>query len=120
MVGCIRAVSSRMFIYTPFSISLLENGGKGVDPDFQISIFGYLWHNLPMLGYCVVFVALMLILYKPKKVINGKAYFEEQYAALGPISLKEKKAAILLIILIVYLMTNPWHCLLYTSDAADE
>ncbi len=109
MVGCISAVSSRMFIYTPFSISLLENGGKGVDPDFQISIFGYLWHNLPMLGYCVVFVALMLILYKPKKVINGKAYFEEQYAALGPISLKEKKAAILLIILIVYLMTNPWH-----------
>lgn len=109
MAGCMSAVSSRMFIYTPFSISLLENGGKDVDPTFQISIFGYLWHNLPMLGYCFLFVAFMLFLYKPKKNRNSKDYFLEQYQSLGPVSIIEKKAAVLLILLIVYLMTNPLH-----------
>lgn len=109
MVGCISAVSSRMFIYTPFSISLLENGGRSVDPAFNIGIFNFLWHNLPMLLYCVIFVAAILFFYKPKQTLNGQAYFTQQYVEMGSIALPEKKAAVMLILLIVYLFTNPIH-----------
>ena len=68
-----------------------------------------LYHNLiffPMIFVMLFFVGKM---FKPKTPMQDIGYFKEKYESLGKTTLEEKKAAVLLCILVILLITNSYH-----------
>ena len=108
LAGMVGMITVGHFIYTPASIGVLlggvsENVAKPGYVDFflQNAIFIPL---LFLLGFMITKVM------KPEKEIsNGKEFFKQQHAAMGKMSKEEIKISVLLIILMVALITEPWH-----------
>lgn len=59
--------------------------------------------------YFVVVIVLLEKMCRPKEGLNGKNYFTEAYQKLGKMTLSEKKAALVCLILLVFLMTGKLH-----------
>jgi len=108
--GCISTISTTPLVYKPAFMGLALGGARTVVPDLGVSWLGYLWHNIPNLAFCIILVFLSFIVFRPNtEGINGKTYFEEEYAKLGKISSKEKKAFAITILLFVFLLTTSIH-----------
>lgn len=109
MAAITGGVSSRMFLYTPFSIGLMENGGRTIDPNFSINLLMFTVHNIPMLFYSILFILMLFIIFRPKTDSSSREYFTNAYSKLGALSTAEKKAGGILILLIVYVLSSPLH-----------
>lgn len=48
-------------------------------------------------------------IFKPDRPLNGKKYFQEQYALLGKMTIEEKKGAVACLLLLVALLTLDYH-----------
>ena len=61
----------------------------------------------------IIFLVVMFIVLermcRPKTPLNGKAFFEEEYAKLGKIKREEKLALFICIALLVFLLTSKFH-----------
>ena len=95
------ATQANAYLYSPISISLIQSGISGVLPDYKVSAAELIMHNLPVF----IFSALLLwgfMKYIGKKstrvlnVENQRAYFKNELAKMGPVTLVEKKALIVL------------------------
>lgn len=111
MVGMLGASTVRMFIYYPLSVGTILGSTASFDPTFTFGIYDLVKYNIPVVLYCVFFVWLMLFLGKTKHsaVSGGKAYFEAEYAKMGPMSGAEKKGAALLALLMGMILASPIH-----------
>lgn len=111
MSGMLAASTVRMFIFSPVTVGLCVTGAQTVDPTFDINIVNLTVANLPVLLYCMLFIFLMTVVCKTKhsSFSGGKTYFDQEYAKLGKMSSREKKAAVVLALLIVYIFTQPLH-----------
>ena len=89
---------------------MLQAGAGSVVEGYTIVWYAFLLRNLPTALYLIVFVFLLTKIYKTKDsdVENCKEHFIEQYKEMGPISIKEKKAAIMLAILMLLLLSSPF------------
>lgn len=109
MAGYIAASAPRLGLYTgggeiTLGLQLLDSVGV------PLSWFEYLAQSyLPNLVYCVLSVVVLLVVMRPKTKVNARAYVEEQYAELGPMSWREKKATVLFAILTILMMTDKYH-----------
>lgn len=109
MAGYIAASAPRLGLYTgggeiTLGLQLLESAGV------HLSWFEYLGQSyLPNLVYCGLSLAVLLLVMRPKTAANAKEYVESQYAAMGPMSLREKKATCLFILLTILMMTDKYH-----------
>lgn len=97
--------------YTPPFVGAMTVSARTVQPDFNIDVYHLFFHNFPVLIFCAIFVWLMLFFGKTKSsdIGGGKEFFNNEYKKLGPISLKEKKASILLIIIMAFILLSPIH-----------
>ena len=111
MSGMLAASTVRMFIYSPVTVGLCTTGAQTVDPSFTISIIDLTIANLPVLVYCILFLWLMMFFGKTKhsNLNGGKEYYDAEYAKMGKTSLDEKKSAVVLVLLIIYIFTQPLH-----------
>lgn len=111
MSGLVGTMTSRQFIYSPQTVGLIETGVRTIFPDFSIPWYQYMFQMLPMLGACflILFVWAKLFHLKSIKVEGGKTYCQQEYAKLGKMSLPEKKAAFVLVLLIIFLLSAPLH-----------
>lgn len=109
MAAITGGVSSRMFLYTPFSIGLMENGGRTIEPNFSINLLMFTVHNIPMLFYSLLFILMLFIIFRPKTDSSSREYFTNAYSKLGALSTAEKKAGCILILLIIYVLSSPLH-----------
>ncbi len=66
-------------------------------------------HNLIFIPYCFLMAFVVTKLFKPDVSFQGKDYFEQEYHALGKIDFMEKKAAVLTILLAIFLVTDSLH-----------
>lgn len=109
MLGGEGAPSS--FMYNPGYLALAEAGIQQVVPDFVAVWYEMLIYNGVILVFFLLFLWLLSKFYKTKSIqlAGGKEYFQTQYEGLSPISSKEKKACIVLALLVIYLFTSPWH-----------
>lgn len=110
MASAAGVLSSRFFVYAPSVILMLQAGAGSVVEGYTIVWYEFLLRNLPTALYLIVFVFLLTKIYKTKDsdVENCKEHFIEQYKEMGPISIKEKKAAIMLAILMLLLLSSPF------------
>jgi di/tricarboxylate transporter len=111
MVGSIGVTSCMEFVYNPLMMSLMTQGVNFVLPDFQVFWYNQLLISAPVIVFYFIFIFVLTRLYKTKniQIAGGKEYFETEYKALGQMSVAEKKAAIMLLALMIYLLTNPIH-----------
>ena len=110
IVGQIVSTTALNWIYNPVTVSVWSAGVQMVVPDFQLQWWSLLVYNLPLILINILCIPIFIKLYKPTRLLKGgQEYFEEEYAKLGPVTAKEKKAIILTILLFAYIFTQPLH-----------
>lgn len=111
MMGAMGALTVKVFIFNPVYVSLAETGARELVSDFTIAWHHQLIYNFPALVMALIYIWLITKLYKTKniKFAGGKAYFESEYAKLGPMNLAEKKSILILIALMAFILTSPLH-----------
>lgn len=107
--GCISTISTTPLVYKPAFMGLALGGARTVMPELGVSWFGYFWHNIPNIFFCILLIFLSFVVFRPKCAVDGTAYFRTEYAKLGKISPKETKAFALTIILLIFLLTTNLH-----------
>lgn len=107
-------IQSGAYIYSPISVSLIEMGVKGVLPDFTLSWMGLIAHNTP------VFLFSMLLLWAAMKYVSKRSkreidvqkqriYFQGELDKLGTMPSAEKKAAVIFVLMVLYMLLTPIH-----------
>ena len=105
--GTIGATGCTVCLFYPGYFSIMEESIREFIPDFTMTMTSSFKYNGWFVLWSVLLIFIMMKIYRIRneKINIRKEYFEEQYAALGPISAKEKKAIALIVLLLVYLMT---------------
>ena len=109
LAGTVGSITASCFIPAPATIAMLTTGARVVDGSFAMNYGSYIWHNLPYILFALGFFVFIFKLYKPKVETNGKAYFEDAYQKLGPVSTAEKKCAAIAVVLVIFLLTGSLH-----------
>lgn len=109
MLGGEGAPSS--FMYNPGYLGLAEEGIRQVVPGFFAKWYEMLIYNGPILLFFILFLFILAKVFNTKSIEleGGKEYFRNKYKSLGPVSTNEKKAMVVLIVLMGYLFTTPIH-----------
>lgn len=97
-------VEATNFLYVPQCIGLSASV-VGVSVDY-FTILKHNWVFIPLL-FLMAFV--IGIVFKPEHPIGGREIFIEKKAALGSMDRDEKKTLAVLIAMVIYLFTVPWH-----------
>lgn len=109
MAGYLAVAGPRMGLYTgagevTLNLQMLTTAGV------HVSWLEYFLQNFaPSVVYSVLSIVVLRLVMRPKSTVDARVWVEEQYAGLGPMSLREKKALALFAVLAVLMMTDKWH-----------
>lgn len=111
MSALVGTMTSRTFVYSPQTVGLIEAGIRTIEPAFSLTWYNYMLQMAPTIAMCLVILWVYGKLFGLNKVTAtmGKQYFVDEYNKLGKMSSGEKKAAFVLGLLMVYLITSPIH-----------
>ncbi|NLT94691.1 MAG: SLC13 family permease, partial [Clostridia bacterium] len=107
LTGAFSALLPLFFFYNPNFVVITSAAApvKAV----ELTWFKYLYHNLPNIPWALFCVFLISKVFKPSKPIDVKDYIKEEYKKLGPISVAEKKAIFVTLLLVAFLLTGGLH-----------
>ncbi len=110
IVAQIVSTTALNFIYSPVTVALWGGGVAMVEKEFEMPWYVLTVYNLPLIIIQFILIFMFYKIYKPTKYLkNGVQYFQEEYAKLGKLSVKEKKAIFLTCLLFLYIILFPWH-----------
>lgn len=110
MSAILGVLSTRMFIYAPSVILMLEQGARAFFPEYTMMWYHYMLHNVPVALFLLFFMFLLTKIYKTNDY-EGDIDLEDfraSYEAMGPLSKSEKKAIVGLTILMIILLSGPF------------
>ena len=93
--------SAQLFIYMPVQ----QGVALGLVGE-QITWMGYLLSNIVFLPLLILLGVLLCRLLPPDEEFSGKAYFQAKLREMGPMSRDEKAAGIILILFVVFMLTQ--------------
>jgi di/tricarboxylate transporter len=106
--GTIGATGTTIFLYYPGYFAIMEAAIREFIPNYSMTIFSsFIYNGFSVVLYLLTLLILMKV-YKTKEM-NMKfsiELFDEKYRELGKISSKEKKAVVMIVLLLVYLFTT--------------
>ncbi len=110
-VGGMAAMNVKTFLYQTSNMSLMIAGMQNVYPDFTIAPIQLLLYNCPefLTSLLFIFVVTKVCHTKDIKFEGGREYFRKERLAMGPMTAAEKKAIVVLVILMCYVMFQPYH-----------
>ena len=105
------ALSPGVFLYRPTWAGVITTNAQTVDPSFQVLWQHFPMYNFPCFLFGLAFVFVMTKIYHTKDLgIGGtKEYFDQEYQKMGKMKLNEKKALIMVTVLLIYVITSPLH-----------
>lgn len=110
IVGQIVSTTALNFLYSPVTVALWGSGVQMIVPDFEMTWWAQLVYAFPLMVIQFIMIFIFIKLYRPMKQLKGgQEYFALEYAKLGKITAKEKKAIALTVLLFVYIFTQPLH-----------
>lgn len=111
VVGGMAAMNIKIFAYCPATMLMMIGGVHTVDPTFNLTMVQQMIYTWPSLIIGASFIWVLTKIYHTHDIVfeGGRAYFREKYKSLGPMSVKEKKAAVFLAILMLWILTEPFH-----------
>ncbi len=86
--------------------------GVAAGAGYEVSMLGFFeawWYNLPIILYIALAIVLAIVVFKPEKPIEGKAFFQSKLDEMGKMSIDEIRALIVLVIFITYVLTQKYH-----------
>ncbi len=105
------SLASTVYTYNPAYVPFLDSAVKSIDPNAT-----YVWYQTyiymaPYILICLLFLFILTKIYKTKNynVEGGKEYFDGEYKKLGKVSTREKKAAVSLVFLLLFIVTSSFH-----------
>ena len=112
MAACFGFHIASGFIYSPSGIQMFLDMSKSVEGVVEGSLntnfIDFFIQDLPLVLLPFIMAFLITKLMKPEKPINGKAYFQQQLKELGKMTTNDKKVLVILLVLLVYLLSNRW------------
>ena len=112
MAACFGFHIASGFIYSPSGIQMFLDMSKSVEGVVEGSLntnfIDFFIQDLPLVLLPFIMAFLITKLMKPEKPINGKAYFQQQLKELGKMTINDKKVLVILLVLLVYLLSNRW------------
>lgn len=108
MLGTCSAKSFTYCVTVYAMITGMAGPVEGFD-GFTVNFFQAIGHNWPMGVVCAVVLFVAGKWYKQDREISGADFFKKQLADLGPIKAIEKKNIALLVVVVTFLLTNPFH-----------
>lgn len=112
MAACFGFHIASGFIYSPSGIQMFLDMSKsieGISPEsLNTNFIDFFIQDFPLVLLPFIMAFLITKLMKPEQPINGKKYFQEQLHELGKMSANDKKVLAILLILLIYLLSNRW------------
>ena len=112
MAACFGFHIASGFIYSPSGIQMFLDMSKsieGISPEsLNTNFIDFFIQDFPLVLLPFIMAFLITKLMKPEQPINGKKYFQEQLHELGKMSANDKKVLAILLILLLYLLSNRW------------
>ncbi len=112
MAACFGFHIASGFIYSPSGIQMFLDMSKsieGISPEsLNTNFIDFFIQDFPLVLLPFIMAFLITKLMKPEQLINGKKYFQEQLHELGKMSANDKKVLAILLILLIYLLSNRW------------
>lgn len=112
MAACFGFHIASGFIYSPSGIQMFLNMSQSVEGVVEGSLntnfIDFFIQDLPLVLLPFIMAFIITKLMKPEKPINGKAYFQQQLKDLGKMTTNDKKVLVILLVLLVYLLSNRW------------
>lgn len=113
LVTILSSCTAQMFCYNALLVSILSNSVSTIIPNFSLAWYEICLNNLPTIIFCIIFTYVLLKWsQKGNRILDleaSKAYCEKEYAALGTMKAEEKKASFVLILVMLFLFTQPIH-----------
>lgn len=114
MASGVAAITARILTYYPIQMAPMIAAAQTVEPDFTIGIWDPLKYGLPIFIFIFLYIFVLCKVYKTSNKALGtsadaKKFFVDEYAKLGKITPLEIKAAILMIVITLYMSTSEWH-----------
>lgn len=109
IVASLAAGLPNFFILGPMFFGIPLSVAKATIPTIRLTYMQFLFHNWIWVFFCFALVFLVLKMFKSDVDFRGKEFFKEKYSELGKMTLEEKKAAGVVIALIIYLATMGIH-----------
>lgn len=109
MAACYAAlVPMTTFLYTPSCAALMYSLMNQITPT-AITWLGYFGHMAIYLLFYFGLFFMITKVFKADLIIEGKPFFQEKLQDMGNISASEKKALILVLLFLVYMLTGSLH-----------
>lgn len=110
MACMIGSCASRSFSYPAVTYGVITGlAGETLGAGYQVSFIDAFLYNWPMALFSLLMLWIMSKWYKNDKPLSSREYFQEKLKELGPITRNEKINSVVLILVIAFLLTNPFH-----------
>ena len=109
LVSFFSVIDAHNFLYSTFGIGLGANLIAATVEGFSLSYTKIILDNLIFILQLFILVPIIAKVFPAKQKLNGKEFFYDELAALGKWSATDKKALVIMILMIVFLMTNSLH-----------
>jgi len=107
LAGAFAALLPLFFFYNP-NFAVVLGAASTVHP-VKMTWFTYFFHNLPNIPWAFLCIFITSKVFKPSKPFDVKDFIVEEHKRLGPMSILEKKAMFVCLLLIAFLMTGGLH-----------
>lgn len=97
------------FLYSPLVFGVVVASAQTVDPTIDVSFMEYFVDNIVWLGFLIILIFLVQLVFKQDVEFQGKDYFTEQLKSMGKMSTEEKKLSVIFVCLVAFLMTYSLH-----------
>ena len=106
--GTIGATGATVFLYYPGYYALIETSIRNFIPDYTMGMFETFKYNGIGLPLFVLMIFIMKKIYRidSKSMKFNKKLFDNKYKELGPVTIDEKKAIVMIILLLSYLFST--------------
>lgn len=106
--GTIGCTGSTVFLYYPSYYSMIETSLQEFIPDYSMGMFTTFMYNGLFIVWCLLTIFILMKVYKTKEISAklDRKVFDEKYEQLGKMSVKEKKAVVMIVILFAYLFST--------------
>lgn len=108
MAAAVAAITPRMFLFNS-NFFLYAGIGQAATGPLSISWLEYIQYNWVLLLQYLLLFFVISKMFKPQKPIDGKDFFQMEYDKLGSISGDEKRALIVVVILLAFLLSGDLH-----------
>lgn len=106
MMAIFTTTTMEMVIYKPVFMSLINASLNAFEPGLMIQYLDLWLHNWPFLVFIVLMTEVYLRIFKIDVHNSSVEGYQQELAAMGKMSLTEKKGAILAIVIVLYMLSS--------------